>query len=871
MLPENRPRFLERSSQNFEARHDILRTFLVTEIADAARMWAQYPTEMSLASSTCDEIVTKIVASNGGVVLKAVEDMLFVAFPTASAALEAAQAIHEGLAKVVWPEQTQLKVRCVIHAGTGSQASDHQIEIVADRVHRILGATAPGNTCLSGESYDLCRDSVPSLACKAIQASRGNGVNPPLDLYVVADGQSDGSSPNQRGPNIKCVGTPIDVGRPFVGRKTELELLSKRLRDPQQRLITILGMGGTGKSRLAYQAAVNAADDFMDGALVVDVPSFSTPEDISAGILSGLGSNRYTSSAINGANRELAARHMLLVLDCMESHLAAAPFLSGLLQAAPNVTAIVTSRIALGISQEYIFELSGMAGDKQRIAEGVSLFCLCAKQRDESSVHLPADRKIVEEICGVLEGMPLAIILAATRLRGCTLFELHDMLRNSRLDTLQSRHDRDGKHSTMRRVIDDSFQLVEERQRAALISLCVLQNGFQREDAAAVLCFGKSQTNETLESLRDFSLLTAVHTGSGMRYRILDSIREYVAELGETDPAIKRRFLDRMLSRAADLKAATSPSRARFYQDASNLRRALETAKELGETEAAASLALHCARPALESRLNSDFLTYCDAGMEHATASGDQSAMLEFLGLLGAYHSATGDRTMAQEVWLKRKQLAEEIADVVVAVDAMLDLSNLLLEDGNFDEAVELVELALVASEGSGVHYLVATCRVQLAKIWESQDETAEVIAELRRAMEVPVPAEEVAHYRYVYRQSAEMLERAGLSAMSEQAFRCLLSIAGHGPAAWTARALSGFGSFLARRGDCEGAANCLSVALRLSANVDERLLSTVKGQIRTFRHKFDHDQVQAALRQSQSASWESLSDQYALTPPVRW
>ncbi|NLS79821.1 MAG: tetratricopeptide repeat protein [Chloroflexi bacterium] len=320
---------------------------------------------------------------------------------------------------------------------------------------------------------------------------------------------------------------------PLIGRERELALVRMWLREPENRLVTILGPGGAGKTRLAVEAARLAASDFADGVHFVPCSPLAAPELLAPAIARALGAGWLgePAAAEEDLRRLLGQRRALLVLDSFEAVLPAAAQVAALLQDAPEVRVLATSRMRLGIQGEQLFPLGGLplVPDQAQGGESAAaaLFMLGARRVRPGYAPKAEDRPHLDRICQLVDGVPLALLLASSWMQLLSPAEIAAHIAQDAGHGLEflaaDWQDVEKRQRSMRGVLDHSWNLLAERERLALTALAVLRGRFSAEAAEQVA----GATLRDLLHLVDSSLL---HRAAGGRYELHDLVRQY-AEL----------------------------------------------------------------------------------------------------------------------------------------------------------------------------------------------------------------------------------------------------------------------------------------------------------------------------------------------------
>jgi predicted ATPase/DNA-binding SARP family transcriptional activator len=396
------------------------------------------------------------------------------------------------------------------------------------------------------------------------------GIDPGVDLQAL-----EAAILRQDVPPPAAVPTHASAGLPtpltgFVGRGPELDEIHRLLE--RSRLVTLVGVGGVGKTRLALESARRAATDLVDGVVVVDLVPVSDPDLVQAHIAAALGLRELQGTPLEVALRNaLRGGDMLLVLDnCEHVREAAALVARDLLEAAPDLRILATSREILDVPGEAAFPVPPMGvpdvgdvADRVRESESVRLLVDRATLSRHGLTLDAAAYETAARICRELDGLPLAIELAAARAKVLSLDEIAGRLRDRFRFLVSERRLTAARHRTLREAMDWSYELLEPDERALLARLSVFPGGATLRSIAAVCLDGDEDGAERLvERLADASLVTPVETRSGTRFRLLETVREYAAEqVPEADRgALHRRHAEHVRSLAESTNLALETS-----------------------------------------------------------------------------------------------------------------------------------------------------------------------------------------------------------------------------------------------------------------------------------------------------------------------
>lgn len=520
--------------------------------------------------------------------------------------------------------------------------------------------------------------------------------------------QSSGSPTAWAAPVLYASGRPfaffaakLSLGRspnnlprfdtPFVGRDRETEEAIRRCQ--ASRLVSIVGPGGMGKTRLAVEAAALLMDDFPDGVWRVECESCTTGDDVLFAIGRTLDLEGDERSVQERVDHHLAGTRMLLILDCLESVVAASgqAVVENLLQGSP-VHILATSRFRLALAEESVIEVGGFDRDGRA---GRDLL-LQASGRDEAPITAEEEQSL-RNICATLENVPLALIIAAGRLRFMTIAELDVLLQESAYSTLG------GRSSGISAAIRRSLDLIPGDEMAFLRDLSVFSGSFSWNDVAEVYPEERFETLEGLSRLADRSLLQPEGNGDARRFRILDSVREYLAIHDAPGDArmetARQRHLDLFSTRAQ--KAAEIMSQGRWsdgtrilWEALPNVRTALDFAMRHERFDDVEKLCRSLTRTLLEAGVWQIYESFSTTGLKAAEISGRTRFASYLISLDGAARSYRGDYAGAEAMWLRRLALCREIDHPVGACDSCLDLAAQACQIGKLDEAARWLEEA---------------------------------------------------------------------------------------------------------------------------------------------------------------------------------
>jgi predicted ATPase/DNA-binding SARP family transcriptional activator len=512
--------------------------FLFTDIEASTGRWEGGRAAMSADLASHDAVLSEAVAAHSGRVFTHTGDGLGAAFPTAVAALGAAIDGQLALAGVGWRGTAPLRVRMAIHVGAAEARAGTFLGPTLNRVARLLDEAAGGEIVCSQAAAALVSDDLPE----------------PVTLVDLGDRQLEGLSRPERVWQVTHAALPV-VRPPtpppadaasfplttFVGREAELAELCELL--PETRLLTIAGVGGAGKTRLALELAARMSKHFDDGHAVVELASVTEARLLAPGILSALGVEGVAPAvAEEQLLHVLARRRLLLVLDNCEHVLEPVAALAHrLLGRCDTVTLLATSREVLSVPGETVWMAPGLslppAGavteDDLEGSDAASLFVTRARTARPGFGATSANAAAVASICRRLDGLPLALELAAARVRVLGVAEIAERLDDRfRLLTGGPRSS-PARHQTLRAAMEWSFELLAAAERQLLVRLGVFPQSFDLAAATAVAGEGKDELDvlDLLARLIDKSLIVPEGAAATARYRLLETVRQYGAEV----------------------------------------------------------------------------------------------------------------------------------------------------------------------------------------------------------------------------------------------------------------------------------------------------------------------------------------------------
>ncbi|OHD67329.1 MAG: hypothetical protein A2177_11505 [Spirochaetes bacterium RBG_13_68_11] len=533
-------------------------TFLFTDIEGSTKRWENHRSEMKSSLARHDAILRETIALKNGHVFKTVGDAFCVSYSTASDAINAAISIQLRLGQERWGVPGGISVRMAIHAGEVEEREGDYFGPVVNRVARLASAGHGGQILVSSAVAELVRGLLPdSVTLVDLGRFRLKDLSEPQTIYQLLYEGSRRSFPplmtlDSRPNNLKPQPTAL------IGREKELATLGKLLSRDDVRLVSLVGPGGTGKSRLGSQLAADSLDSFPDGVFFIDLSSAASAAEVGLAIFRALNIGE-TEDQTRGPFERIAnyigTKQLLLLLDNFEQVMAAAQNVADLMARCPQMKFLVTSRAPMHIRGEHEYPVPPLGlplrhpeptAVKLSQYESVRLLIERALSVDPSFLVTNLNAPAIAEICIQLDGLPLAIELAAARLKVLSPEELLRRL-SDRLRLLKGGPlDSPLRQQTLRGTIDWSYQLLSESEKRLFVRLSVFAGGWTIDAAEALYDpeEGDAAVLDDLSSLVDKSLVVRLSGKSEPRFQMLETIRTYASELlgrGSDELIIRRR------------------------------------------------------------------------------------------------------------------------------------------------------------------------------------------------------------------------------------------------------------------------------------------------------------------------------------------
>src|SRR5215211_7733214 len=554
-------------------------TMLFTDIEGSTRLLQELGRERYVRALEAHRtLLREAFSAHGGVEVELQGDSFHFAFETAQQAVLAAADGQRALASYQWPEQP-LRVRIGIHTGTPLVSEGLYAGLDVHRAARVMQAGHGGQVLVSQATAELVAGELEGLSLHELGEHRLKDLTLPVRLHELVGEGLERDFPPPKTLENRPTNLPVQP-TPFLGRERELAEVRELLSREELRLLTLTGPGGTGKTRLALQAAAELVERYPQGVFLVTLAPVSDPELVLPTIAQTLALKEQPGEPLfETLKSQLADRQLLLLLDNFEQVEAAAPLVGELLAAAPRLNVLVTSRAPLHLAAEHEYPVSPLAEE-----QALQLFVERA-QAVRPGFTLDGNRPVVLEICRRLDHLPLAVELAAARVKLLPPSALLQRL-DARLKLLTGgARDREERQRTLRGAIEWSHELLGAEEQRLFRRLAVFAGGWTLEAAEAVCAAdGELDVLDGLGSLLDKSLIRQSEVEGQPRFSMLETIREYAAEkLAEAGQAAELRrqhaeYFSRLAERmGGELSDRISPDLVdRLAADLENFRSALE-------------------------------------------------------------------------------------------------------------------------------------------------------------------------------------------------------------------------------------------------------------------------------------------------------
>jgi predicted ATPase/class 3 adenylate cyclase len=702
-------------------------TFMFTDIEGSTQLLQRLGERFPGVLGAHNEIMRSAIEAGGGREVSTEGDSFFVVFPTAPQATAAAVSMQRALTEHEWPEDGGVRVRMGLHTGQGVVEGRTYVGLDVNRAARIAASGHGGQIVISVSTHGLVEHGLPDGASiRDLGVHRLKDLAHPEHLFQVNVEGLPGEFPPLRSLDARPNNLPVQPTT-FVGRERELAEAHGLLEGA--RLLTLTGPGGTGKTRLALQVAADALTEFADGAFFVALGPIRDPGLVLSTIAAALSLQEEPSRSLTETVKaHLADRELLLVLDNFEQVMEASALLSELLAAAPRVKVLVTSREALGLYGEQEMPVPPLALPDPRQLPGVESLSQFEAVRlfIERAVAARPDFRVtnenapaVAEICVRLDGLPLAIELAAARVKILSPDAILSRL-DKRLELLtHGARDLPARQRSLRGAIEWSYELLDDGDRRLFERISVFVGG-GTIDAFEAVCDPTELGIDILDgvgSLVDKSLVRRIETGGEeTRFGMLETIQEYGLErLGQRPDVadVARRHAEFFLGLAEEAEPEVlGPEQvrwiARLEREHDNLRASLRWAIEKNEAEIGLRLTAALWRFWQMRGHLTEGHGWTERVLGTPAASAKTLARARALGAAGSLSYWRNDYPSARARYEEALALSREIGDRRAIGESLYNLAYMPWIDGDTPAALALFEESLAIFRELDIPDLIA-------------------------------------------------------------------------------------------------------------------------------------------------------------------
>lgn len=756
-------------------------TFLFTDIEGSTKLWQSHPDQMRPALARHDLLAADTISSHDGVLVKGrgEGDSLFAVFPRATDAVAAALALQRSYVAEAWPFPSPMRVRMASHTGEADLRDGDYYGSAVNRCARLLAVAHGGQVLVSRTTFDLVRDALPDEASvRDLGEFRLSDLVRPEQVFQIVHPDLPAEFPPLRSLDA----LPNNLSEQltsFIGREHEMAEVKRLLHTT--RLLTLTGAGGVGKSRLSIQVAADLLDHYPDGVWLVELAALSDPAFVPQSVAAVLGVREEAGRTIPQRLADyLKPKTLLLILDNCEHLLGACAVMADhLLRACPRLRILTTSREGIGLAGEQRYRVPPLSlPDPKNLPpfeamsqyEAVSLFIERARLVKPSFSVTSANAPALSQVCHWLDGMPLAIELAAARVRTLSVEQIMSRLHDCFHLLVGGSRTGLPRQQTLRALIDWSYNLLDEREKVLLDRLSIFPGGCRLEAAEAV-CSGEGfeawDVLDLLSSLEDKSLLVVDESNGAALYHLLETIRLYAQErlLSDGDEAtVRGRYQSYYLHLLRDAPpdrggAGLADTLKQLEAEHTNIRVALQWYLQ-HEQELAAEMALalsefwyakglwtegrYTLASILEERTNisdsslssvlheaawlaslqGDFIQAKVLSEEYlavVTRSGDRKRYAAALRLSSHIALNAGNLLEARERLQECLSILEEVGDGVELAETSKWMAWVAERSNDLDQARLLLEESIERFHEAGCHLQVASARTSLGRVLLAQ------------------------------------------------------------------------------------------------------------------------------------------------------
>ena len=811
-------------------------TLLFTDIVGSTRLWQTDETTMQAAMEAHDSIAADCVTTQGGRVVKNLGDGVFAAFASPTDAVAAARDLQRRLYAYPWPTETPIRVRIALHTGEVRQLGGDYHGPTVNRCDRLQVLAHGGQTLLSAVTAALVQDHLPEgVSVRDLGQHRLKDLTRPEHVYQLVDARVDTEFPPLRSLDGYLHNLPVQIAS-FVGREEELGTVRGRL--GVSRLVTLAGPGGCGKTRLALQSAASLVSDYAGGVWLVELAPLARPEQMPQAIASAFHLKEQPGRGLlDTISDHLGSREHLVILDNCE-HLVreCASTTEVLLRRCPATQVLATSREVLGVSGESVIRVQPLPVPPEDCATADSVGGYASVELFLDRASATGGRVTLDDrtagaiaaICRRLEGIPLAIELAAARTAVLSLQQIEARL-SDRLKLLTGgSRTAEARQQALRATIDWSYGLLGAEEQALFRRLAVFAGGFGIESAESVAAFEPLDAPGVLDVLAGLvnkSMVAADEIGDEARFRLLDTLRQYGLErldqAAEAD-AVTRRYIDSSRAFAErEGRGVRGPGQqetlARLDREYANLRDSVEKTVAGGSRPDGLALCAalwhywHLRGHVSEGR------RYCERFLVDRGDLRPDPVLGEVLCGAAALAYDEGDYARAKELWSEAVGVSEACGDTAGAAGATGNLGNLSLVQADYASAECHYNQCLRHMREAGDARGIAAALSNLGLLAMKRGELVRANALLEESLERMKDAGGGHQVAHVLRTLGNLARQRGDSAAAKRFHLESIQLARElGDRRTLAHALNNLASVLLGLGDCSGATTAAEEGLAL-------------------------------------------------------
>lgn len=683
-------------------------TFLFTDIEGSTKLAQEFPESLHAALEIHNNILTEAIESHNGFIFDIVGDAFCSSFEKPEDAVKASNEILIKLNSHKWDE-AEIKVRIGIHSGKAEwNGVNYMGYLTLARTHRIMSVGYGGQILSSDETYNSAKEKVhEAITFRDLGERRLKDLIQPMRIYQVVHSDLPSEFPQLKTLDARPNNLPVQLTS-FVGRVEEIKKIKGLLYNTH--LLTLTGMGGVGKTRLAMQIAADVIDDFTNGVWIVELASITDPALLPQAIAQALGVKEDPKKGMEDSLIDyLQDKEMLIILDNCEHIIeACAQLVEKLLIVNQNLKIIATSREVLKCSGEQVHHVSSLTfhDPKKKITpekltqyEGIRLFIERALAVNPSFRVTNENATALAEICFQLDGIPLAIELAAARIKVLSVEKIFERLSNRFTLLTGGKRTALPRQQTLKAMIDWSHDLLSEKEKILLRRLSVFSGGWTLEASEEVCSDEKVSESDILDLLSNLSEKSIIiYDEKNDRYRMLETLRQYSKEkLIESNE--EKIILNKHLEFYLQLSETAEPNLKGIHQkewlerledEHGNFQSSLSLSLEAGKNEEGVRMAAALGRFWLIRGYLSSGRRWMESVLFNTSVS--KIARGNALNLSGLLAYGQGDYKSARKLYEESLSLRREYDDKKPIAETLSNLADVAYSEGEYEQANKLCE-----------------------------------------------------------------------------------------------------------------------------------------------------------------------------------